>query len=196
VVHVGTPKTYKQRTVPLPEFLLPYLPLDDQLGLPLVVSGDFLTDLSRTHAVVADPTTQPVWTVPRARSRRNCLLPRASWFQQAWDLLTMAGDPRSILASGSNGADHAFMADCANTSTERHCSSPFPQSRSVIAISPRSFPPGRQPPCIAPKPSRPPEHSAQPSVCPRWMWPNNSGRPVRESAPTPSRLRDATPKNL
>lgn len=87
-----------------------FLPLDDRLGLPLVVSGDFLTDPSRSHAVVADTTTQ-VCLADAARAFAAQLSdPGQPWFQRGWDLLTMAEDPRSILASGSNGADHTFMA--------------------------------------------------------------------------------------
>jgi Domain of unknown function (DUF3883) len=86
-----------------------FLPLDDQLGLPLVVSGDFLTDPSRSHAVVADITTQACLAETARTFASQLSDPRQPWFQRGWDLLTMAEDPRSILASGLNGVDHAFM---------------------------------------------------------------------------------------
>ncbi|WP_067891763.1 sacsin N-terminal ATP-binding-like domain-containing protein [Nocardia vaccinii] len=37
-----------------------FLPLNDEVGFPVVISGDILTDPSRTHAVVADESTQAV----------------------------------------------------------------------------------------------------------------------------------------
>jgi hypothetical protein len=86
-----------------------FLPLDDRLGLPLVVSGDFLTDPSRTHAVVADPTTQACLAAAARAFASQLIDPKLPWFQQAWELLTMADDPRSILAAGSVAADQALM---------------------------------------------------------------------------------------
>lgn len=86
-----------------------FLPLGDQLGLPLVVSGDLLTDPSRSHAVVADTTTQACLAETARAFASQLSDPGQPWFQRAWDLLTMAEDPRSILASSSNCTDHAFM---------------------------------------------------------------------------------------
>jgi hypothetical protein len=86
-----------------------FLPLDDQVGLPLVVSGDILTDPSRTHAVVADDTTRTCLTEAARTVASQLVDPNQPWFQRGWDLLTMTEDPRSVLASGSNGADRAFM---------------------------------------------------------------------------------------
>lgn len=119
-----------------------FLPLDDQLGLPLVVSGDFLTDPSRTHAVVADPTTQTCLAGAARALAAQLSDPRQPWFQQAWELLTMAEDPRSILASGSNSADLTFI-----TRLREHLNgSALPFTVSPIPISehdlPRVFPNG------------------------------------------------------
>jgi hypothetical protein len=86
-----------------------FLPLDDQVGLPLVVSGDILTDPSRTHAVVADDTTRACLTEAARTFASQLVDPNQPWFQRGWDLLTMTEDARSVLASGSNGADRAFM---------------------------------------------------------------------------------------
>ena len=86
-----------------------FLPLDDQVGLPVVISGDILTDPSRTHAVVADDTTRTCLTEAARTIASQLSDPNQPWFQRAWDLLTMAEDPRSVLASGSNGADHTFI---------------------------------------------------------------------------------------
>ncbi len=86
-----------------------FLPLDDPLGLPLIISGDILTDPSRTHAIVADDTTQTCLAESAHAFASQLVEPQNPWFQRGWDLLMMAEDPRSILASPSNGADHAFL---------------------------------------------------------------------------------------
>jgi Domain of unknown function (DUF3883) len=119
-----------------------FLPLDDQLGLPLVVSGDFLTDPSRTHAVVADPTTQACLAAAAHTFASQLTDPNQPWFQQAWELLTMADDPRSILASGSTGADQAFMTrlrEHLSGSTPPFAISPIPISEGDL---PKVFPAG------------------------------------------------------
>lgn len=86
-----------------------FLPLDDPLGIPLVVSGDILTDPSRTHAVVADDTTQACLEESACAFAAQLADPNKPWFQRAWELLTMAEDPRSILSSGSNSADYSLL---------------------------------------------------------------------------------------
>jgi hypothetical protein len=86
-----------------------FLPLDDSIGLPLVVSGDILTDPSRTHAVVADNSTQTCLAESARAFASQLAEPRQPWFQRGWELLTMSEDPRSTLASGSNTADRFFM---------------------------------------------------------------------------------------
>ncbi|WP_207767370.1 hypothetical protein, partial [Mycolicibacterium agri] len=94
---------------PLRGRLACFLPLDDQVGLPLVVSCDILTDPSRTHAMVADTTTRACLTEAARTFASHLVDPSQPWFQRGWDLLTMTEDPRSVVASGSNGADRAFM---------------------------------------------------------------------------------------
>lgn len=112
-----------------------FLPLDDQLGIPLVVSGDFLTDPSRTHAVVADTSTQNCLTDTACAFASQLADPRQPWFQRAWELLTLAEDPRSILASSSNSADHVFI-----TRLREHLSAaPLPFAVSPIPISGRDL---------------------------------------------------------
>lgn len=86
-----------------------FLPLDDQLGLPLVISGDILTDPSRSHAVIADGSTQACLAESAGVFASQLVDPKQPWFQRGWDLLTMAEDPRTVLASGFNGADRSFM---------------------------------------------------------------------------------------
>jgi len=92
-----------------------FLPLDESLGLPVVISGNFLTDPSRSHAVVADPSTQDCLAQAARVLMSELSDPNQPWFQRAWELLIMADDPRSTLASGTETADNAFMSslrDC------------------------------------------------------------------------------------
>lgn len=121
-----------------------FLPLNDSIGLPLVVSGDILTDPSRTHAVVADDTTQ----MCLAESARAFALqlsdPTQPWFQRGWELLTMTEDPRSILASNSNAADRAFLGhlrDQVSTAQLTFSISPFPiQEVDLLKVFPAGAP--------------------------------------------------------
>ena len=86
-----------------------FLPLHDQIGAPLVVSGDLLTDPSRSHAIVSDPTTQEVLSDAARAVARQLSDPTSTWFQRGWELLTLAEDPRSVLASGSEATDSVFL---------------------------------------------------------------------------------------
>ena len=121
-----------------------FLPLNDPLGLPLVVSGDILTDPSRSHAVVADGTTQACLAESARAFASQLVDPKQPWFQRGWDLLTMTEDPRSVLASGSNGADRAFMEhlrDHLSTAQLPFSVSPIPiQGRDLLKIFPAGAP--------------------------------------------------------
>lgn len=119
-----------------------FLPLDDSLGLPLVISGDILTDPSRTHAVVADSTTQACLAESARAFASQLVDPRKPWFQRGWDLLTMTEDPRSTLASGSNAADRAFLEylrNNLNTASLPFSVSPIPIQEQDL---PKVFPAG------------------------------------------------------
>lgn len=87
-----------------------FLPLNDQVGLPLVVSGDLLTDPSRSHAILPDSTTQASLSESARAFAAQLSDPGQPWFQRGWELLTMAEDPRSVLASGSGTADYEFLS--------------------------------------------------------------------------------------
>jgi hypothetical protein len=86
-----------------------FLPLEDSLGLPLAVSGDILTDPSRTHAVVADDSTQLCLREAAQLFGSQLADPRQPYFQRAWELLLIAEDPRSLLMSDPNSADRLFF---------------------------------------------------------------------------------------
>ncbi|MDR0627944.1 MAG: hypothetical protein LBG11_11950 [Bifidobacteriaceae bacterium] len=87
-----------------------FLPVDDALGVPLVISGDFLTDPSRTHAVLGDPSTQTVLENAAGAFAAVLSNPQHHWFERAWTLMIQAEDPRSILASGGGSTDFVFLS--------------------------------------------------------------------------------------
>lgn len=74
-----------------------FLPLEDEVGLPVIVSGDLLTDPSRTHAVVRDESTQRV-LADAAKGIADCLRsPGSPLFEQVWRLLLSGEDARNLL---------------------------------------------------------------------------------------------------
>ncbi|WP_261877195.1 sacsin N-terminal ATP-binding-like domain-containing protein [Mycobacterium marinum] len=75
------------------------LPLDDEPGLPVAVSGDLLTDPSRTHAVVGDESTQRVLADAAAAIAQELTTPTAPFFQRLWELILEGEDLRSLLVS-------------------------------------------------------------------------------------------------
>ena len=87
-----------------------FLPLDDPLGIPLIVSGDLLTDPSRTHANTADPSTHEVLQDAATAFAEHLSDPNSHLFQRCWDLLLLMQDPRSILAETSSSTDFIFLS--------------------------------------------------------------------------------------
>ncbi len=100
-----------------------FLPLNDRIGAPLVVSGDLLTDPSRTHATVADPSTTAVLQDAAAILANELRNPASAWFERAWELMTIMEDPRSLLATGGISAEQSFLT--ALREELRHAAIPF-----------------------------------------------------------------------
>lgn len=85
------------------------LPLDDELGLPIAVSGDLLTDPSRTHAVIADESTQRVIADAASLISHELTRPEAPYFQRLWALILEGEDLRSLLLSPHKTASNALI---------------------------------------------------------------------------------------
>ena len=85
------------------------LPLDDELGLPVAISGDLLTDPSRTHAVVNDESTQRVLADAAAAIAQELTRPDAPLFQRIWELILQGEDLRSLLVSSHATASKALV---------------------------------------------------------------------------------------
>lgn len=86
-----------------------FLPLSDHLRLPLIVSGDLLTDPSRTSAIVADESTKAVLRESSGLFAKQLADPAAPLFQRCWELLVMAEDPRSTLMAPTDSAGRQFL---------------------------------------------------------------------------------------
>ncbi|MFE3105166.1 sacsin N-terminal ATP-binding-like domain-containing protein [Nocardia tengchongensis] len=85
------------------------LPLDDEPGLPVAVSGDLLTDPSRTHAVVGDESTQQVLADAATAIAIELTTPKAPVFQRLWELILEGEDLRSLLVSSHATASSALI---------------------------------------------------------------------------------------
>ncbi|GAA4824254.1 sacsin N-terminal ATP-binding-like domain-containing protein [Tomitella cavernea] len=85
------------------------LPLDDEPGLPVAVSGDLLTDPSRTHAVVEDESTRQVLAEAASAIAHELTTPEAPLFQRLWELILEGEDLRSLLVSSHVTASSALL---------------------------------------------------------------------------------------
>ena len=92
-----------------------FLPLSDSAGLPVIVSGDVLTDPSRTHAVVDDPSTQSVIADAALLLAEILRSPEDPLCEILWSAFLSAEDPRALmLASEATVASsllHALQAE-------------------------------------------------------------------------------------
>ncbi|OBJ86047.1 hypothetical protein A9W97_18730 [Mycobacterium gordonae] len=86
------------------------LPLDDELGLPVAVFGDLLTDPSRTHAVVGDAPTQRLLADAASGIAHELTTPEAPLFQRLWELILDGEDLRSLLVSSHATTGNALVA--------------------------------------------------------------------------------------
>ncbi|KSZ58796.1 hypothetical protein Z045_09130 [Rhodococcus pyridinivorans KG-16] len=87
-----------------------FLPLNDEVGLPVIISGDMLTDPSRTHAVVADESTTRVLR-DAARAIAYALRnPGTSTFERLWELILQGEDIRSLLVSATGSASQVLLS--------------------------------------------------------------------------------------
>ncbi|MFC6881543.1 MULTISPECIES: DUF3883 domain-containing protein [Actinomadura] len=86
-----------------------FLPLSDELGVPIVVSGDLLTDPSRTHAVVGDESTQQILADAASAVAEALCMPSGAVFERLWELVLDGEDIRSPLVAPTLTASKAFL---------------------------------------------------------------------------------------
>lgn len=87
-----------------------FLPLNDEIGIPVIVSGDLLTDPSRTHAVVSDDTTHRVLTDAASLVAAILRTPDGPVFQRFWELILQGEDLRSALVSADATGSKVFLS--------------------------------------------------------------------------------------
>ncbi|MEU5400270.1 DUF3883 domain-containing protein [Streptomyces sp. NPDC005963] len=87
-----------------------FLPLDDEVGLPVVISGDLLTDPSRTHAVVADESTRQVLADAARVIADRLRTPGDPVFERLWHLVLEGEDIRNLLVSPGASASKLLVS--------------------------------------------------------------------------------------
>ncbi|WEV25874.1 DUF3883 domain-containing protein [Streptomyces sp. 71268] len=87
-----------------------FLPLQDEVGLPVIVSGDLLTDPSRTHAVTADASTRQVLADAAHAIARRLRTPGDPTFERLWQLVLDGEDLRGVLISGTASAGKLLVS--------------------------------------------------------------------------------------
>lgn len=103
-----------------------FLPLQDEVGLPVVVSGDLLTDPSRTQAVTADASTRQVLADAAHAIARRLRTPGDPMFERLWQLVLDGEDLRGVLISGTASAGKLLVSALREEMTARR--SPTPRS--------------------------------------------------------------------
>lgn len=118
------------------------LPLEDEPGLPVAISGDLLTDPSRTHAVIADESTQRVLADAASSIAYALSTPEAPMFQPLWELVLEGEDLRSLLTSSHQTASNALVTELQRVMKSRQkpfAYSPLPLTADDVS---RIFPAG------------------------------------------------------
>ncbi|MFF0836711.1 MULTISPECIES: sacsin N-terminal ATP-binding-like domain-containing protein [unclassified Streptomyces] len=114
-----------------------FLPLQDEVGLPVIISGDVLTDPSRTHAVTADESTRRVLSdAARAIAEQLCS-PGDPMFERLWQLILEGEDLRGVMVSATASAGKLLAVSLRDEMTARRPSfahSPLPLEPQDVAV--------------------------------------------------------------
>jgi hypothetical protein len=113
-----------------------FLPLNDEVGVPLVVSGDLLTDPSRTHAVVADESAQQILADAAAAVAEALCTPDTVVFDRLWELVLDGEDIRSPLVAPALTASKFFLTSLRDEMTARRPTFAY----SPVALEPEDIP--------------------------------------------------------
>jgi hypothetical protein len=108
-----------------------FLPLQDDVGLPVIVSGDVLTDPSRTHAVTADASTRTVLADAARAIAAGLRSPGDPVFDRLWQLVLEGEDLRAMMVSGHASAAKLFVTALREEMTARR--PPFAHSSLPLA---------------------------------------------------------------
>ncbi|MFD8426787.1 DUF3883 domain-containing protein [Streptomyces coelicoflavus] len=114
-----------------------FLPLQDEVGLPVIISGDILTDPSRTHAVTADESTRRALTDAARAIAERLRSPGDPTFERLWQLVLDGEDLRSVMVSATASAGKLLMTSLRDEMTTRRPSfahSPLPLEPQDVAV--------------------------------------------------------------
>ncbi|MEU9290232.1 DUF3883 domain-containing protein [Streptomyces sp. NPDC048275] len=121
-----------------------FLPLQDEVGLPVVISGDLLTDPSRTHAVTADESTRRVLADAARAIAERLRSPGDPAFERLWQLVLDGEDLRSVMVSATASAGKLLVTSLREEMTARRPSfahSPLPlEPQDVVVLFPGGAP--------------------------------------------------------
>ncbi|MFI9583460.1 sacsin N-terminal ATP-binding-like domain-containing protein [Streptomyces sp. NPDC052236] len=114
-----------------------FLPLQDEVGLPVIISGDILTDPSRTHAVTADESTRRVLADAARAIAERLRSPGDPAFERLWQLVLDGEDLRSVMVSTTASAGKLLVTSLREEMTARRPSfahSPLPLEPQDVAV--------------------------------------------------------------
>lgn len=114
-----------------------FLPLQDEVGLPVIVSGDILTDPSRTHAVAADESTRRVLADAARAIADRLRSPGDPAFERLWQLVLDGEDLRSVMVSTTASVGKLLVTSLREEMTARRPSfahSPLPLEPQDVAV--------------------------------------------------------------
>ncbi|MFI1187003.1 sacsin N-terminal ATP-binding-like domain-containing protein [Streptomyces californicus] len=114
-----------------------FLPLQDEVQLPVIVSGDILTDPSRTHAVTADESTRRVLTDAARAIAERLRSPGDPVFERLWQLVMDGEDLRSVMVSATASVGKLLVTSLREEMTARRPSfahSPLPLAPQDVAL--------------------------------------------------------------
>ncbi|MFB7914725.1 sacsin N-terminal ATP-binding-like domain-containing protein [Streptomyces sp. NPDC056061] len=114
-----------------------FLPLQDEVGLPVVVSGDILTDPSRTHAVTADESTRRVLADAARAIAERLRSPGDPVSERLWQLALDGEDLRSVMVSATASAGKLLVTSLRDEMTGRRptfAHSPLPLEPQDVAV--------------------------------------------------------------
>ncbi|MFD3971479.1 sacsin N-terminal ATP-binding-like domain-containing protein [Streptomyces cyaneofuscatus] len=114
-----------------------FLPLQDEVGLPVIISGDFLTDPSRTHAVTAHGSTREVLADAARAIAERLRSPGDPTSERLWRLVLDGEDLRSVMVSATASAGKLLVSSLREEMTARRPSfahSPLPLEPQDVAV--------------------------------------------------------------
>lgn len=119
-----------------------FLPLDDELGVPIIASGHVLTDPSRTHAVLRDPSTRQVLATISDLLAGVLIDNTGPAFDRLWELLVAGEDLRTLALAGDTTIPGHLLSGTKTALATREWPFSFTEVAIDAADLPTVFPAG------------------------------------------------------